>query len=101
MPFLLLLYFLAYIDRTNVGVAALDMKRSLGEGGLGFDDAIIGIGAGIFFIGYFMFEVPSNVALNKYGPRIWISRILITWGAVATATAFVQTAPQLYFLRFD
>jgi ACS family tartrate transporter-like MFS transporter len=59
-----------------------------------------GFAAGIFFIGYFLFEVPSNVALNRYGPRIWISRILVTWGVIATATAFVQTAPQLYILRF-
>jgi ACS family tartrate transporter-like MFS transporter len=95
IPYCFVLYVISYIDRANIGYAALQMNKELALSAEAF-----GFAAGIFFIGYFMFEVPSNVALNKYGPRIWISRILITWGAVATATAFVQTAPQLYFLRF-
>ena len=95
IPYCFVLYVISYIDRANIGYAALQMNKELALTAEAF-----GFAAGIFFIGYFMFEVPSNVALNKYGPRIWISRILITWGAVATATAFVQTAPQLYLLRF-
>ena len=95
IPYCFVLYVISYIDRANIGYAALQMNKELALSAEAF-----GFAAGIFFIGYFMFEVPSNVALNKYGPRIWISRILITWGAVAAATAFVQTAPQLYLLRF-
>lgn len=97
MPFLLLLYFLAYIDRTNVGVAALDMKKSLGEGGLGFDDAIIGIGAGIFFIGYFLLEIPGTLIVEKWSASKWIARIMITWGIVASLMGLIGT-PYLEFL---
>jgi MFS transporter, ACS family, tartrate transporter len=97
MPFLLLLYFLAYIDRTNVGVAALDMKKSFGEGGLGFDDAIIGIGAGIFFIGYFLLEIPGTLIVEKWSARKWIARIMISWGVVASLMGLVGT-PYLNFL---
>jgi MFS transporter, ACS family, tartrate transporter len=97
MPFLLLLYFLAYIDRTNVGVAALDMKKSLGEGGLGFDDAIIGIGAGIFFIGYFLLEIPGTLIVEKWSARKWIARIMISWGIVASLMGLIGT-PYLSFL---
>lgn len=89
MPFLLLLYFLAYIDRTNVGVAALDMKKSIGVGGLGFDDAIIGIGAGIFFIGYFLLEIPGTLIVEKWSARKWIARIMITWGIIATLMGYI------------
>lgn len=97
MPFLLLLYFLAYIDRTNVGVAALDMKKSMGEGGLGFDDAIIGIGAGIFFIGYFLLEIPGTLIVEKWSARKWIARIMISWGFVAALMGLIGT-PYLNFL---
>ena len=97
MPFLLLLYFLAYIDRTNVGVAALHMKMSVAEGGLGFDDAIIGIGAGIFFIGYFLLEIPGTLIVEKWSARKWIARIMITWGIVATLMGFVGK-PWMNFL---
>jgi ACS family tartrate transporter-like MFS transporter len=97
MPFLLLLYFLAYIDRTNVGVAALQMKKSAGEGGLGFDDAVIGIGAGIFFIGYFLLEIPGTLIVEKWSARKWIARIMITWGIVATLMGFIG-APWMSFL---
>ncbi len=97
MPFLLLLYFLAYIDRTNVGVAALDMKKSLGDGGLGFDDAIVGIGAGIFFIGYFLLEIPGTLIVEKWSARKWIARIMISWGIVASIMGLIGT-PYLNFL---
>ncbi len=97
MPFLLLLYFLAYIDRTNVGVAALQMKKSLGEGGLGFDDAVIGIGAGIFFIGYFLLEIPGTLIVEKWSARKWIARIMISWGIVAALMGLIGT-PWLEFL---
>jgi ACS family tartrate transporter-like MFS transporter len=86
---------ISYLDRANIGYAALQMNKELA-----LTSEAFGFAAGIFFIGYFLFEVPSNVALNKYGARIWISRILVTWGLVAVATAFVQTAVQLYVLRF-
>lgn len=95
VPYCFGLYVISYLDRANIGYAALQMNKELA-----LTSEAFGFAAGIFFIGYFLFEVPSNVALNKFGPRIWISRILVTWGVIATATAFVQTAPQLYALRF-
>jgi ACS family tartrate transporter-like MFS transporter len=95
IPYCFVIYVVSYIDRANIGYAALQMNQEMALSSEAF-----GFAAGIFFIGYFLFEVPSNVALNRYGPRIWISRILVTWGVIATATAFVQTAPQLYILRF-
>jgi ACS family tartrate transporter-like MFS transporter len=95
VPYCFALYVISYLDRANIGYAALQMNKELA-----LTSEAFGFAAGIFFVGYFLFEVPSNVALNKYGSRIWISRILITWGIVATATAFVQTATQLYVLRF-
>jgi ACS family tartrate transporter-like MFS transporter len=95
VPYCFGLYVISYIDRANLGYAALQMNKELALSSEAF-----GFAAGIFFIGYFLFEVPSNVALNKYGARVWISRILISWGIVATATAFVQTATQLCILRF-
>ncbi|MFN7931576.1 MAG: MFS transporter [Blastocatellia bacterium] len=97
MPFLLLLYFLAYIDRTNVGVAALKMKDPAGAGGLGFDDAVIGIGAGIFFIGYFLLEIPGTLIVEKWSARKWIARIMISWGIVAALMGLIGT-PYLNFL---
>jgi ACS family tartrate transporter-like MFS transporter len=95
IPYCFTLYVISYIDRANIGYAALEMNKELALTSEGF-----GLAAGIFFIGYFLCEVPSNVLLNKYGARLWISRILVTWGIVATLTAFVQTATQLYILRF-
>ncbi|MFN0110675.1 MAG: MFS transporter [Blastocatellia bacterium] len=97
MPFLLLLYFLAYIDRTNVGVAALGMRLPLDKGGLGFDEAIIGIGAGIFFIGYFLLEIPGTLIVEKWSASKWIARIMISWGIVASLMGFVGK-PYLNFL---
>jgi ACS family tartrate transporter-like MFS transporter len=73
VPFIMLLYFIAYIDRVNIGFAALTMKQDLG-----FTASIFGFGAGIFFWGYFIFEVPSNIVLHKLGARIWISRVMLT-----------------------
>jgi ACS family tartrate transporter-like MFS transporter len=83
IPFLALLYFVAYLDRVNVGFAALQMNAALGLSPL--DN---GRGAGIFFLGYFLFEVPSNLALARVGARIWIARIAIVWGIVSIVTLF-------------
>ncbi|NIF30466.1 MFS transporter [Pantoea sp. Tr-811] len=95
IPFMFLLYIVSYLDRANIGYAALEMNKELA-----LTSEAFGFVSGIFFIGYFLFEVPSNVMLNKYGARVWIARILVTWGAIAAATAFAQTANQLYVLRF-
>jgi len=83
IPFLFLCYIVAFLDRVNVGFAKLQMA-----GDLQFSDAIYGVGAGIFFIGYFIFEVPSNVILEKVGARVWIARIMITWGLISSAFMF-------------
>jgi MFS transporter, ACS family, tartrate transporter len=95
LPFVFLLYVIAYLDRINIGFAALTMNKELAITSQQF-----GFLAGIFFFGYFIFEVPSNLLLHKIGARIWIARILITWGIVAVLTGFVQTAHQLYVVRF-
>ena len=95
LPFLFALYVVAFIDRINLGFAALTMNRELAISSQQF-----GLAAGIFFWGYFLFEVPSNLILHKVGARLWITRILLTWGAVATLTGFVQSAHQLYIARF-
>jgi MFS transporter, ACS family, tartrate transporter len=95
LPFLGLCYLLNYVDRVNVGFAALKMNPDLG-----LSAAAYGLGAGLFFIGYFFFEVPSNVILHRVGARIWIARIMITWGLVASATAFVQGEISFYIVRF-
>ncbi|WP_026042672.1 MFS transporter [Pantoea sp. A4] len=95
IPFIMLLYFIAFLDRVNIGFAALTMNKDLG-----LSPAIFGIGAGIFFIGYFLFEVPSNLILHKVGARIWIARVMITWGLVSGCMAFVQGTTSFYVLRF-
>lgn len=95
IPLVFVLYVISYLDRANIGYAALEMNKELALSSEAF-----GFVSGIFFIGYFLFEVPSNVLLNKFGARIWIARILLTWGVVAVASAFVQNATQLYVLRF-
>jgi ACS family tartrate transporter-like MFS transporter len=95
LPFLFALYVVAFIDRINLGFAALTMNRELAITSQQF-----GFAAGIFFWGYFLFEIPSNLMLHKIGARVWIARILITWGTVATLTGFVQSARQLYIARF-
>ncbi len=108
MPFLLLLYFLAYIDRTNVSIAALDMQKPLSEGGLGFTSAMIGTGAGIFFIGYFLLEIPGTLIVERWSARKWIARIMISWGIIASLFGMIGTPwfnyasdlKQFYILRF-
>jgi len=95
IPFLFLLYVVAYLDRVNVGFAALDMNRDLG-----FSAAVYGLGSGIFFVSYTLLEVPSNLMLARVGAAVWIARIMLTWGLVSAATAFVQDATTFYVLRF-
>lgn len=95
IPFLGLLYIVAFLDRVNIGFAALSMNHELG-----FSNAIYGFGAGIFFIGYFMMEVPGNLIMSKVGARLWIARILVTWGIISGLTAWVSTPMQFYVLRF-
>ena len=95
VPFVMLLYFVAFIDRVNIGFAALTMNKDLG-----FSPTVFGFGAGIFFLGYFLFEVPSNLILDKVGARIWIARVMITWGLISGAMAFVTGTTSFYTLRF-
>src|ERR1043166_9784850 len=84
IPFMFLLYIVSYLDRINVGFAALQLNEALK-----FDPAVFGFGGGIFFIGYFLFEVPSNLIMERIGARIWIARIMIVWGFITTLTMFV------------
>src|SRR3954451_9944452 len=86
LPFLFLCYVFAYLDRVNVGFAKLQMLSDLK-----FSETIYGLGAGIFFIGYFLMEVPSNLALHRFGARRWIARIMISWGVISAAMIFVKT----------
>jgi ACS family tartrate transporter-like MFS transporter len=95
IPFLFVLYIVAYLDRINVGFAALEMNRDLGLGPEAF-----GLGAGLFFIGYVLFEVPSNLIMARVGARRWIARIMMSWGVVAMAMIAVRGARSFYFLRF-
>src|SRR5476649_2377739 len=95
MPFLVLAYLLCYIDRVNVGFASLQMNKAVG-----IDPKTYGLGAGIFFIGYFILEVPSNLALERFGARTWIARIMLTWGAVSAAFALIGGPISFLVLRF-
>src|SRR5206468_11002463 len=95
LPFLFLLYIICFLDRINIGFAALTMNRELAITSQQF-----GLVFGIFFFGYFFFEIPSNLLLHKIGARVWIARILISWGVVAMLTGFVHTVHQLYIVRF-
>lgn len=95
LPFAMLLYFVSFVDRVNIGFAALTMNADVG-----LSPAAFGMGAGIFFCGYFLFEVPSNLILHRVGARIWIARVMISWGIVSGATAFVQGPVSFYLLRF-
>jgi len=95
IPFLFLLYIVAYLDRINIGFAALTMNKELGISSQQF-----GLLVGVFFFGYCLFEIPSNLLLHKIGARIWIARILISWGVLAMLTGFVHSVPQLYVARF-
>ncbi len=94
VPFLMLCYFIAYLDRVNLSFAGGPMSRDLG-----FSNAVFGGAAGVFFLSYFIFEVPSNLALDKIGARIWIARIMFTWGLIAGAQAFVGGKTSLYAVR--
>lgn len=94
IPFLGLAYFVNYLDRTNIGLAKLTMSDELG-----LTETMFGLASGLFFIGYLLFEVPSNLALHRFGARRWIARIMVTWGIVAAAMAFVPTAGWLNVLR--
>ncbi|MFE4255195.1 MFS transporter [Streptomyces sp. NPDC056910] len=95
VPFLILCYVVSYLDRVNVGFAKLQMSHDLG-----FSEAAYGLGAGLFFIGYFLFEVPSNLMLQKVGARTWIARIMISWGVVSALFVFVNNEATFYGLRF-
>lgn len=95
LPFVFLLFFVAYLDRINIGFAALTMNKDLGITAQQF-----GLLAGIFFVGYFFFEIPSNLLLHRIGARVWIARILATWGIVAVLTGFVRSVTHVYVLRF-
>jgi ACS family tartrate transporter-like MFS transporter len=95
IPFLMLLYFVAFLDRINVGFAALTMNKDVG-----LTSQMFGLGAGIFFLGYFIFEVPSTVILHHVGARFWIGRVMITWGVVSVAMAFIRGPISFYILRF-
>lgn len=95
IPLLMVSYFAAYLDRVNVGFAALTMNKALG-----FSAAVFGIGSGIFFLGYFLAEIPSNLILSKVGARKWIARILLTWGVISGLTAFITGAWSFFGIRF-
>ncbi|HEU5081485.1 MAG TPA: MFS transporter [Opitutaceae bacterium] len=96
LPLLFVCYAIAYVDRANVSIAKLAMAKEMPA----FDDAVIGFGAGIFFIGYFLLEVPGSLIVERWSARKWICRIMITWGIVAALTAFVKTPTQFYVMRF-
>ncbi len=95
LPFLVLCYIVAFLDRVNVGFAALHMNETLA-----FSAKVFGFGAGIFSIGYFLFEVPSNLILHRVGARIWIARIMVTWGIISAGFAFVGGEMSFYVMRF-
>src|SRR5579872_2871746 len=95
LPFLFLLYLIAFLDRVNVGFAGLEMSHSLG-----FTDRVFGLGAGIFFAGYFLFEIPGALIVERWSARRWIARILITWGIVTILVSMVHTPRQFYGARF-
>src|SRR5215831_18272262 len=95
LPFLFLLYVVAWLDRVNVGFAALQMNSDLG-----LSAAAFGFGSGIFFAGYCLFEVPSNIILERVGARRWIGRIMVSWGLISIAMMFVRQATSFWILRF-
>ena len=95
VPFLFLLYIVAYLDRINVGFAALQMQQELH-----FNDAVYGFGAGMFFLGYFFFQVPSNLVLQRMGAKRWVAVLMMTWGVISSAMIFVTTPRSFYVLRF-
>ncbi|HEY2946189.1 MAG TPA: MFS transporter, partial [Vicinamibacteria bacterium] len=96
LPLCFISYVIAYVDRSNVAIAKLTMTRDLP----GFDNAVIGFGAGVFFIGYFLLEIPGTLIVEKWSARKWIARIMISWGIIAALTAAVKTPLQFYTVRF-
>ncbi|HEY0263497.1 MAG TPA: MFS transporter [Granulicella sp.] len=95
LPFVMLLYFVSFLDRVNVGFAAFSMNKAIG-----LTSAMYGLGGGIFFLSYFLFEVPSNLILYRVGARVWICRVMITWGLISMASAFVIGPHSFYVMRF-
>jgi len=95
LPFVMLVYFVSFLDRVNAGFAALTMNKAIG-----LTPAMFGFGGGIFFLGYFLLEIPSNLILHRVGARLWIARIVVSWGIVSTASAFVIGPRSFYLLRF-
>ena len=95
MPYLFLLYVVAYLDRVNIGYAGLQMTRELG-----FSNAVFGLGGGIFYLGYMLLEIPGGVLAEVWSARKWIARILLTWGFIASATGLIHSVREFYWLRF-
>jgi MFS transporter, ACS family, tartrate transporter len=95
MPFLICLFVVAFLDRVNVGYAALEMSKDLG-----FDTEVLGFGAGVFFLGYFLLEIPGTLLVESWSARLWLARIIISWGLLAVLTGFVRTPTQFYVARF-
>jgi ACS family tartrate transporter-like MFS transporter len=95
LPILMVCYFFAYLDRVNVGFAALSMNAALG-----FSPSVYGFGSGIFFLGFFVFELPSNLLLARFGARVWIARIMVTWGVISALTAWITGPHAFYTVRF-
>jgi sugar phosphate permease len=95
IPFLFFCYLAAYLDRVNVGFAKLQMQSELS-----FSETVYGFGAGIFFLGYVLFEVPSNIILHKVGARLWLARVMVTWAFISAGMAFVRSPTAFYVMRF-
>src|SRR3954466_12967153 len=95
LPLVALAYCIAYIDRSNISFAALTMNKDLG-----FTAYVYGLGAGIFFLGYLLFEIPSNLVLERVGARLWIARIMLTWGIASACTALITGPVSFYCVRF-
>ena len=95
LPFLWLLYVIAFLDRVNVAYAALEMSHDLG-----FSDRVFGLGAGIFFVGYVLLEIPGALIVERWSARMWIARIMVTWGVITVLVGFIHTSRQFYVIRF-
>src|SRR5271168_1422063 len=96
LPLLCFSYAIAYVDRVNVSLATIEMSKDLPA----FNNAVVGFGAGVFFIGYFLLEIPGTLLVEKWSARKWICRIMVSWGIIAALTAFVKTPFQFYTVRF-